>query len=182
MKKTVILRIKSHKSVSVYYVSFPYVNTTIRTAVPVHPWVFVHVKFPGVNRQTSSFPIHNTPGSESPPPTYLGTQLGEERSTSQVAYRFMCTGRLDVMLTGLEGCMCGEGTPPVRGSPPRSDILEAEIELSGGEKRRNSRCRSASPFYVWRCGCHCFLCLAVAVEGSSWCKRVKTRPCAARRN
>lgn len=65
------------------------------------------------------------------PPTYLGTQLGEERSTSQVAYRFMWTGRLEVvMLTGLEGCMCGEGTPPVRGSPPppRSDILEAEEE------------------------------------------------------
>lgn len=36
----------------------------------------------------------------------------------------MWTGRLEVMLTGLEGC--GEGTPPVRGSPPRSDILEAQ--------------------------------------------------------
>lgn len=66
------------------------------------------------------------------PSTYLGTQLGEERSTSQVAYRFMWTGRLEVMLTGLEGCMCGEGTPPVRGSPPRSDILEAENGLSDG--------------------------------------------------
>lgn len=36
---------------------------------------------------------------------YLGTQLGDERSTSHVAYRFMWTGRLEVMLTGLEGCM-----------------------------------------------------------------------------
>lgn len=68
------------------------------------------------------------------PFTYLGTQLGEERSTSQVAYRFMWTGRLEVMLTGLEGCMCGEGTPPVRGSPPRSDILEAQNGLSAQER------------------------------------------------
>lgn len=79
------------------------------------------------------------------PLTYLGTQLGEERSTSQVAYRFMWTGRLEVMLTGLEGCMCGEGTPPVRGSPPRSDILEAENGLSGGADRRNTRSSLASP-------------------------------------
>lgn len=45
----------------------------------------------------------------------------------------MWTGRLEVMLTGLEGCMCGDGTPPVRGSPPpRSDILEADDGLSDG--------------------------------------------------
>lgn len=72
---------------------------------------------------------------------YLGTQLGDERSTSHVAYRFMWTGRLEVMLTGLEGCMCGEGTPPVRGSPPRSDILEAGDGLSvaaGKSKPRSS--------------------------------------------
>ena len=56
--------------------------------------------------------------------SYLGTQLGEERSTSQVAYRFMWTGRFEVIVTGLEGCKCGEGAPPVRGSPPRSDITE----------------------------------------------------------
>lgn len=77
------------------------------------------------------------------PFTYLGTQLGEERSTSQVAYRFMWTGRLEVMLTGLEGCMCGEGTPPVRGSPPRSDILEAQNGLSAQE--RNTPGSLASP-------------------------------------
>lgn len=72
--------------------------------------------------------------------TYLGTQLGEDRSTSQVAYRFMWTGRLEVMLTGLEGCMCGEGTPPVRGSPPRSDILEAANKrLSGGDRSAGSK-------------------------------------------
>lgn len=59
------------------------------------------------------------PGAQAP---YLGTQLGDDRSTSQVAYRFMCTGRLEVIATGLEGC--GDGTPPVLGSPPRSDILE----------------------------------------------------------
>lgn len=88
-----------------------------------------------------------------PPPvlplTYLGTQLGEERSTSQVAYRFMWTGRLEVMLTGLEGCMCGEGTPPVRGSPPpRSDILEAARRkhgLSRGARGRNTRSSLRSP-------------------------------------
>ncbi|TNN40255.1 hypothetical protein EYF80_049569 [Liparis tanakae] len=45
----------------------------------------------------------------------------------------MWTGRLEVMQTGLEGCMCGDGTPPVRGSPPRSDILEA------GAARSNTR-------------------------------------------
>lgn len=63
--------------------------------------------------------------SAAAPFTYLGTQLGDERSTSHVAYRFMWTGRLEVMLTGFEGCMCGEGTPPALGSPPRSDIPEA---------------------------------------------------------
>lgn len=84
---------------------------------------------PRVNTQTGPFPSLKTRVMPPHPLkttafTYLGTQLGEERSTSQVAYRFMWTGRLEVMLTGLEGC--GEGTPPVRGSPPRSDILEAE--------------------------------------------------------
>lgn len=66
--------------------------------------------------------------------TYLGTQLGEERSTSQVAYRFMWTGRLEVMLTGLEGCKWGEGTPPVRGSPPRSDILLGRLQAKGAAR------------------------------------------------
>lgn len=60
----------------------------------------------------------------------------------------MWTGRLEVMLTGLEGCMCGEGTPPVRGSPPRSDIPEAENGLSGEAERRNVRSSLASPFRV----------------------------------
>lgn len=83
------------------------------------------------------------------PFTYLGTQLGEERSTSQVAYRFMWTGRLEVMLTGLEGCMCGEGTPPVRGSPPRSDILEAENGRSDGANGRNTRSSLAPPCVVY---------------------------------
>lgn len=48
--------------------------------------------------------------------------------------------------------MCGEGTPPVRGSPPRSDILEAENGLSGGADRRNTRSSLASPcvlFFWW---------------------------------
>lgn len=85
------------------------------------------------------------------PLAYLGTQLGDDRSTSHVAYRFMWTGRLEVMLTGLEGCMCGEGTPPVRGSPPRSDILEAGNGLSlaaGKSKTRSSLAsrRVCSPF------------------------------------
>lgn len=89
-------------------------------------------------------PLPFSPYPPRPPLTYLGTQLGEERSTSQVAYRFMWTGRLEVMLTGLEGCMCGEGTPPVRGSPPRSDILEAGSGLSDGAERRNTRSSLAS--------------------------------------
>lgn len=74
------------------------------------------------------------------PLAYLGTQLGDERSTSHVAYRFMWTGRLEVMLTGLEGCMCGEGTPPVRGSPPRSDILEAGngLSVAAGKSKTHS--------------------------------------------
>lgn len=83
----------------------------------------------------------------SPTLTYLGTQLGEERSTSQVAYRFMWTGRLEVMLTGLEGC--GEGTPPVRWSPPRSDILEAEkgTALTKAERKRGGNySKQSSPF------------------------------------
>ncbi|GAA6088778.1 uncharacterized [Tachysurus ichikawai] len=55
---------------------------------------------------------------------YLGTQLGDERSTSHVAYRFICTGRLEVIATGLEGCGDGHGAPPLLGSPPpRSDML-----------------------------------------------------------
>lgn len=77
------------------------------------------------HRNWAQMPDHNQSFFAAAPFTYLGTQLGDERSTSHVAYRFMWTGRLEVMLTGFEGCMCGEGTPPVRGSPPRSDILEA---------------------------------------------------------
>lgn len=113
-----------------------------------HPWVSMCLQSPSVNTLTGSLPIHNnqpTPqkaiSNAKPdhlPCTYLGTQLGEERSTSQVAYRFIWTGRLE-MLTGLEGCMCGEGTPPVRGSPPRSDILEAENGLSQGANGENTR-------------------------------------------
>ena len=44
--------------------------------------------------------------------------------------------------------MCGEGTPPVRGSPPRSDILEAARRkhgLSRGARRRNTRSSLSSP-------------------------------------
>lgn len=68
----------------------------------------------------------------------------------------MWTGRLEVMLTGLEGCMCGEGTPPVRGSPPRSDILEAARRkhgLSRGARGRNTRSSLSSP-------CECVLSLS----------------------
>lgn len=129
-------------------------NGTISCYINNNGWMFVYLKSPSVNTLTGSFPLHSHPQASLFPPwppfTYLGTQLGEERSTSQVAYRFMWTGRLEVMLTGLEGCMCGEGTPPVRGSPPRSDILEAEKGLSGGADRRNTRSSLASP-----CVCVC---------------------------
>lgn len=97
------------------------------------------VKFPSVNT-ASGINSHPEPTTTIMllSFTYLGTQLGDERSTSHVAYRFMWTGRLEVMLTGLEGCMCGEGTPPVRGSPPRSDILEAGNRAFGrGWKEQN---------------------------------------------
>lgn len=54
--------------------------------------------------------------------SYLGTQLGEDRSTSQVAQRFICTGRAEDIVTGLKGCRCGPGAAPLRGSPPFSVI------------------------------------------------------------
>lgn len=138
-------------------------------------WSIVYVKSSRVNTHTDwvispfTTSLKMISDAPTPPLTYLGTQLGEERSTSQVAYRFMWTGRLDVMLTGLEGCMCGDGTPPVRGSPPRSDMLEAGNGRSDGASRRSARSSSASLrmcvvlFCVCVCCCWCyrssFLCL-----------------------
>lgn len=95
---------------------------------------------------------HNKSFFAAAPFTYLGTQLGDERSTSHVAYRFMWTGRLEVMLTGFEGCMCGEGTPPVRGSPPRSDILEAGAFSRGWwEETPQSSGFSVPVFFFFGC-------------------------------
>lgn len=67
------------------------------------------------------------PGGPNPPPrppaAHLGTQLDELRSTSQVAYRFICTGA---------GVRPGPGPPG--GAEPEATATAMEVEVDEDEE------------------------------------------------
>lgn len=62
-------------------------------------------------------------GPVPPPAAHLGTQLDELRSTSQVAYRFICTGA---------GVRPGPGPPG--GAEPEATATAMEVEVDEDEE------------------------------------------------
>lgn len=71
-------------------------------------------------RGPATDPAGRPPRARSPPPAaHLGTQLDELRSTSQVAYRFICTGA---------GVRPGPGPPGVAEPEATATAMEVEVD------------------------------------------------------